>query len=198
MRAQKERTLGVGGVDEFGDLGLQFFGVLHLFLEFLRLEECVECGDYMAIDLSWSVSEVSWCERFGEAHMIGPQSAISSEPCVAYWKKRRSYAQVLKLSNYQYLLFWGVLELKETNIFHQYGAFPACPVAMTNAGDQTSRVYFQQCLRFFIWINLNILILHALGFQYNPYSLHKRATGNISLAIRTLTSHGRPHYWLLG
>lgn len=51
--AEEEGSVDVGGVDEFGDFGLEFFGVLGLFVEVLGLEELVEGWDDVAVYLWW-------------------------------------------------------------------------------------------------------------------------------------------------
>lgn len=51
LGAEEERALLVAGVDEFGDLCLQLLSIFDLLLEFLGLEEGVECWDNVAIYL---------------------------------------------------------------------------------------------------------------------------------------------------
>ena len=49
-------TFGVGDVDQLLELVPELAGVLELRLRVLRLEEAVEKGDYVAVDLfEWAV-----------------------------------------------------------------------------------------------------------------------------------------------
>ena len=51
LLSEKKRALGVGYVDDFCDLSVQLLGVFGLLGKVLGLEELVECGDDVPVDL---------------------------------------------------------------------------------------------------------------------------------------------------
>lgn len=57
--AQEERPVDVRGVDQFGDLVSEFFAVGHLFLRILFLQDAIETGDDVAVDLVNGLSAYS-------------------------------------------------------------------------------------------------------------------------------------------
>lgn len=68
------------------------------------------------------------------------------------------------------------------HIFHQHRTFTTAPIAMADRRDETTRIDVQQCLRFLVGIDLDILIRDALRFQSNPDPLHEWATEKQPLA----------------
>lgn len=54
--SQEERAVNVRRIHQLADVLLQFLGVLELPLDVLLLEESVEAGNYMPVNLSGSVS----------------------------------------------------------------------------------------------------------------------------------------------
>ena len=51
MGAKEERAIRVRGVDDFRDLGFEFFGVFDLLVKFLGLKVAVEGRDDVTVNL---------------------------------------------------------------------------------------------------------------------------------------------------
>jgi hypothetical protein len=88
-----------GGVDEFFYFGLELLRVFGLFGDVLGLEELVEGGDDLTIDLSW-FSKSCILQQTRDTHVIRPEAACRSELRVVGWKERDFVIQVLQLPRY--------------------------------------------------------------------------------------------------
>jgi hypothetical protein len=88
LRSEKEGTLLVAGVNQFGNLTLQFLSVFNLFIELLSLEEGIKGRYDIAIDLRDSVLVIDSIDKIDKAHMIRPKSAGRSPLWIANRQKR--------------------------------------------------------------------------------------------------------------
>lgn len=92
--AQKEWPFGVSGSDQLVEAFFQFLCVRDLFLLVLFLENTIEIGHNVSIDLKRvGICQIATIylppERDG-TYMICPQSTMSTQFCISRWEKRRA------------------------------------------------------------------------------------------------------------
>lgn len=97
-RPQKVRAVDMRRVDQFRDLLSQLFSMSDLLLRILFLQDAIEAGDDVAVNLfSQSAITPHVAGGTGLTYMISPQSTMGAKFRVSRWKERSPFLEIFQL-----------------------------------------------------------------------------------------------------
>ena len=96
------------------------------------------------------------------SYMVSPKSGMRTALGVSR-QQWITFIHILELLQLAFFIQYAFSDV--SYIFHQHGAFVAGPVSVPQGWYQASRVDLKKPIRLLIRINLNVLVIHVLGFK---------------------------------